>query len=55
MAGLLDGLVKGLASFAPQDDPDVKLFNVQNEFKELRYIPSIHPQKGRRARFRFQM
>lgn len=35
MAGLLDGLVKGLASFAPQDDPDVKLFNVQNELKEL--------------------
>ena len=35
MAGILDGLVKGLASFAPQDDPDVKIFNVQNELKEL--------------------
>ena len=35
MAGLLDGLVKGLANFAPQDDPDVKLFHVQNELKEL--------------------
>lgn len=35
MAGLLDGLVKGLANFAPQDDPDVKLFNAQSELKEL--------------------
>ncbi len=35
MAGILDGLVKGLASFAPQDDPEVKMYNAQNELKEL--------------------
>ncbi len=35
MAGIFDGLVKGLASLAPQDDPDVKIFNVQNDLKEL--------------------
>ncbi len=35
MAGILDGLVKGLASLAPQDDPDVKMYNAQNELKEL--------------------
>lgn len=35
MAGLLDNLVKGLSTLAPQDDPDVKIFNAQNELKEL--------------------
>ncbi len=35
MAGIFDGLVKGLASLAPQDDPEIKLFNAQNELKEL--------------------
>ncbi len=36
MAGILDGLVKGLASLAPQDDPEVKMYNAQNELKELK-------------------
>ena len=35
MAGFFDGLVKGLASLAPQDDPEVKIFNAQNELKAL--------------------
>ena len=35
MAGFLDGLVKGLASIAPQDDPEVKMFNAQNELKGI--------------------
>lgn len=36
MAGLLDGLVKGLVNLAPQDDPDVKVFNAQSELKEIK-------------------
>ena len=36
MAGIFDGLVKGLASLAPQDDPEVKMYNAQNELKELK-------------------
>ena len=35
MAGLFDGLVKGLASLAPQDDPEIKKFNAQSELKEI--------------------
>ncbi len=35
MAGILDGLVRGLANLAPQDDPDVKIFNAQNELKDI--------------------
>ncbi len=35
MAGILDGLVKGLANLAPQDDPEIKMYNAQNELKEL--------------------
>jgi len=35
MAGILDGIVNGLAKFAPQDEPDVKIFNAQNELKEI--------------------
>ena len=32
---IIDGLVKGLSGFMPQDDPDVKIFNAQNELKEF--------------------
>ena len=35
MAGLFDGLVKGIVNLAPQDNPDVKVFNAQSELKEL--------------------
>ncbi len=35
MAGIFDGLVRGLANLAPQDDPDVKIFNAQNELKDI--------------------
>jgi NADH pyrophosphatase NudC (nudix superfamily) len=35
MANLLDGLVKGLSGFLPQDDPDVKIMNAQAELNEL--------------------
>ena len=35
MSSLLSGLVKGLSNLMPQDDPNVKIFNAQNEVKEL--------------------
>jgi hypothetical protein len=35
MANLLEGLVKGLSGFLPQDDPDVKILNAQTELKDL--------------------
>ena len=35
MSNIIDGLVKGLSGFMPQDDPDVKIFNAQAELKEL--------------------
>ena len=35
MGNLLDGLVKGLSGFLPQDDPDVRILNAQTELKEL--------------------
>jgi NADH pyrophosphatase NudC (nudix superfamily) len=35
MANLLDGFVKGLSGFLPQDDPDVKKMNAQTALKEL--------------------
>ena len=48
MAGILDGLVKGLASLAPQDDPDVRIYNAQNELKELKEKETaIYAQLGR--------
>lgn len=36
MSTIIDGLVKGLSGFMPQDDPDVKIFNAQSELKEFR-------------------
>ncbi len=35
MAGIFDGIVSGLAKLAPQDEPDIKIFNAQNELKQL--------------------
>ncbi|WP_289395914.1 hypothetical protein, partial [Parabacteroides goldsteinii] len=35
MSNIIDGIVKGLSGFMPQDDPDVKIFNAQSELKEL--------------------
>lgn len=35
MAGLFDSLIKEISNFAPQDDPGVKAFNVQNELKDV--------------------
>lgn len=37
MAGIFDGLMKGLSSLVPQvsDDPEMKIFNIQNELKGL--------------------
>ena len=35
MAGILDGFVKGIVNLAPQDNPDVRLFNAQNELKDM--------------------
>jgi ribosomal protein L40E len=34
--GGLGGLMKGLSGFMPQDDPDVKVLNIQTELSELR-------------------
>ena len=36
MAGILEGIVKGISGFMPQDDPDVKIFNAQNELKDIK-------------------
>lgn len=35
MAGIFDGIVKGIVNLAPQDNPDVMIFNSQTEIKEL--------------------
>ncbi len=35
MGNILDGLVKGISGFLPQDDPDVKILNTQTELREL--------------------
>lgn len=35
MAGILEGIVKGIASMGPQDNPDIMIFNSQNEIKDL--------------------
>ena len=48
MAGILDGIVRGIASLAPQDDPDVKIFNAQNELRDI-------TEKPENIRFRFSM
>ena len=29
------GLMKGLSGFMPQDDPDVKIMNAQNDLNDL--------------------
>ncbi len=34
--GGLGGLMKGLSGFMPQDDPEVKMFNVQSEVDDLK-------------------
>lgn len=48
MANLIDGLVKGLSGFLPQDDPDVKILNAQ---ADLRTFPDkekeIYARLGR--------
>ena len=50
MAGLFDGLMKGLASLAPQDSPDVKIFNAQNELKYLtKKEDEVFAQLGRQV------
>ena len=49
MAGILDGIVSGLAKFAPQDEPDVKIFNAQNELKEIEEKEnSVYAELGRK-------
>lgn len=35
MSGILEGIVKGLSGIMPQDDPDVKIFNAQNDLKDI--------------------
>lgn len=35
MSGILEGIVKGLSGIMPQDDPDVKMFNAQNDLKDI--------------------
>ncbi len=35
MAGLFDSLIKEISSLAPQDDPNVKVFTIQNELKDI--------------------
>lgn len=50
LEGGLGGLVKGLASVMPQDDPDVQLFNAQSEAAELQKQENeLYASIGRRA------
>ena len=48
--GGLDGLVKGLSGFMPQDDPDVKVMNAQSTLNDLREKErAIYAEVGRKA------
>lgn len=48
--GLGDTLAKGLSSFMPQDDPDVKIFNAQNELSKLQeQEAAVFAEIGRQA------
>lgn len=50
MAGILEGIVKGLSGFMPQDDPDVKIFNAQNELKDrMEKIEAVYARLGRQV------
>ena len=50
MAGILDGIVRGIASLAPQDDPVVKIFNAQNELRDItEKEEKIYAALGRRV------
>lgn len=35
MSTIIDGLIKGVSGFLPQDDPDVKILTAQTELREL--------------------
>lgn len=35
MSNIIDGLIKGVSGFLPQDDPDVKILTAQTELREL--------------------
>lgn len=46
----LGGLMKGLSSFMPQDDPNVKLMTAQSDVRELqRQETELYAQIGRQA------
>jgi formate dehydrogenase maturation protein FdhE len=48
--GGLSGLMKGLSGFMPQDDPDVKIMNAQNEINDLRKKETeIYAEVGRQV------
>ncbi|MEI6101348.1 MAG: zinc ribbon domain-containing protein [Eubacteriales bacterium] len=48
--GGLGGLMKGLGAFMPQDDPDTKIFNLQNELNELQSKETgIYAQIGQKV------
>lgn len=50
LGGSLGGLVKGLSSIMPQDDPAVKMMNAQTELSELKTKEeNLYAKIGRRA------
>lgn len=50
LLGGLGGLMKGLSSLMPQDDPNVKLLNAQTELSDLhRQEEEIYAEIGRKA------
>ncbi len=50
MSDFLGGLMKGLAGFMPQDDPDVKVMTAQSEIDELRKQETeLYAQLGKQA------
>ena len=50
MAGILEGIVKGISGFMPQDDPDVRIFKAQNELKDImEKIEAAYARLGRQV------
>ena len=50
LGGSLGGLVKGLSSIMPQDDPAVKMMNAQTDLAELnKKEENLYAKIGRKA------
>jgi hypothetical protein len=51
----LGGLMKGLSSLMPQDSPDTKIFNANNELNELQQRElKLYAEIGKKGYFRYR-